>query len=65
MIRFEDRWIRCKGCGHKLMKLLRPSKGEVEIKCHSCKTINAIDFAKVMKEVMSDEGVGSSTARRR
>lgn len=39
----KDRWIRCVYCGHKLGKALaHNNKGDclIEIKCHSCKTIN-------------------------
>lgn len=38
-----DRWIRCSFCGHKLGKVLVNTNHNdclVEIKCHSCKTIN-------------------------
>jgi len=39
----KDNWLRCVTCGHKLGKILRAEEGEgslIEIKCHSCKTIN-------------------------
>lgn len=39
----KDNWIRCVWCGHKLGRIIRHSKEKnclVEIKCHSCKTIN-------------------------
>lgn len=38
-----DNWIRCVYCGHKLGKLVHSgTQGDciVEIKCHSCKTVN-------------------------
>lgn len=39
----KDTWIRCVCCGHKLGKSIVHSDRNdciVEIKCHSCKTIN-------------------------
>lgn len=39
----NDGWIRCVYCGHKLGRIIKyPSKDDciVELKCHSCKTIN-------------------------
>lgn len=39
----KDRWIRCVHCGHKLGRVLKNTNKNdclVEIKCHSCKTIN-------------------------
>ena len=39
----KDNWLRCVNCGHKLGKIIRAEEGKgslVEIKCHSCKTIN-------------------------
>lgn len=45
MIRRQpDNWIRCKGCGHKLMRLIDVGTARVEIKCHSCKEINIINL---------------------
>ena len=41
----EVRWIRCKKCGHKLMKVLdNANKTTIEIKCSSCKAITVIDI---------------------
>lgn len=39
----NDRWIRCVHCGHKLGRVIKSVNRNdccVEIKCHSCKTIN-------------------------
>jgi len=39
----KDNWIRCVYCGHKLGRLVKhPNDNEciVELKCHSCKTVN-------------------------
>ena len=39
----SDNWIRCVYCNHKLGKVIHNNTvGDciVEIKCHSCKTIN-------------------------
>lgn len=40
----EMNWIRCRKCGHKLMRILNnpsaPQEAVFEMKCHSCKTIN-------------------------
>ena len=40
----KDHWIRCGACGHKLGKLISSGTNKiptvVEIKCHSCKTLN-------------------------
>lgn len=39
------KWIRCKNCGHKLMKVLdNTNKTTIEIKCSSCKAITVIDI---------------------
>lgn len=49
----EFNWIRCKGCGHKLMRVITAKGTEtevrLEIKCHSCKTLNTINFIKEKK----------------
>lgn len=37
-----DRWIRCKKCGHKLLKIVDEGGVHIETKCHSCKAINEI-----------------------
>lgn len=39
----RDRWVRCVHCGHKLGRVTQNTNRNdccVEIKCHSCKTIN-------------------------
>lgn len=39
----KDKWVRCANCGHKLGLVLKNTNKNdccVEIKCHSCKTIN-------------------------
>lgn len=39
----NERWIRCTGCGHKLGRIIKAptrEEGLIEMKCHSCKTIN-------------------------
>lgn len=39
----ETKWIRCKGCGHKLFKLVQDEVPRLEIKCHSCKKVNLVN----------------------
>lgn len=39
-------WVRCPKCQHKLFKADTESRAEVEIKCHSCKTVSEISVAK-------------------
>lgn len=52
----SDGWCRCGKCGHKLFRLKDPDMkivlhiAELEIKCHSCKSINTINFIKEEKE---------------
>lgn len=39
-------WVRCGKCGHKLFKIDKNSDNKIdgiEIKCHSCKTVNKVD----------------------
>lgn len=51
--KIKDEWVRCECCGHKLMKvvdLCDTCGGKLEIKCHSCKSINLIDFGKESKD---------------
>lgn len=38
----NDNWVRCKNCGHKLMRVVSEGGIKVETKCHSCKTVNEI-----------------------
>lgn len=47
----KDGWVVCSKCGHKLGRVAsnHPPKG-LEIKCHSCKSINLIDKCKQWKE---------------
>lgn len=49
----KDKWIRCSGCGHKLGRILKDGNCQIEIKCHSCKTINTCNIGIWVK----DEGV--------
>lgn len=45
----NNNWMRCVNCGHKLGKIVEQPKDNacvVEIKCHSCKTINLISIFK-------------------
>lgn len=35
-------WIKCEQCKHKLFLIYPHSNINMEIKCHSCKTINKI-----------------------
>ena len=42
MTKLRDRWVRCAGCGHKLFRAIKLGNSYMEIKCHSCKTINKI-----------------------
>lgn len=37
----DDRWVRCGNCNHKLFRILSYENSfDIEIKCHSCRTIN-------------------------
>lgn len=40
----DEGWVVCENCGHKLGRAVgdKPPTG-IEIKCHSCKTINLVD----------------------
>ena len=44
----ETRWLRCKYCGHKLGKIVKPGNDctKIEIKCHSCKAIDIYSIGK-------------------
>jgi phage FluMu protein Com len=44
----KHNWVRCVTCGHKLGKIVKyEEKGcLIEIKCHSCKTINLCYISK-------------------
>ena len=52
----NDKWIRCKRCGHKLGRMLEDTGDNknvfnIEIKCHSCKEINVVtNDISLMKE---------------
>lgn len=56
----EQSWLRCGKCSHKLGKLEKSDNVNVrigsdtniriEIKCHSCKAINIIDFTSLTKK---------------
>ena len=51
--RRDNEWIRCGRCGRKLMKGIFPMTSAIEIKCHSCKTINTFvenDYGEVLTE---------------
>lgn len=43
-----DNWVRCGECMHKLMRVVSPGYADpppiIEIKCHSCKTINTWSY---------------------
>ena len=42
----EIKWIRCKKCGHKLLKVVdvKENSKTIEIKCSSCKTISVVEI---------------------
>lgn len=51
----EQSWLRCGKCSHKLGKLEKSDAESstnirIEIKCHSCKAINIIDFTSLEKK---------------
>lgn len=59
----NENWVRCGKCGHKFMKVVNDGYCDissippiVEIKCHSCKAINAwtFDFWKA-PHLLTDE----------
>lgn len=46
----KNKWIRCVYCGHKLGRVIRHEGKKnclVEIKCHSCKTINLCAISNI------------------
>ena len=46
----NDGWVRCGECGHKLFKITgRTTRGEIEIKCHSCKQLNIYNLNGINK----------------
>ena len=43
----DGEWIVCENCGHKLgRKVGEKSPTGIEIKCHSCKTVNLVNKPK-------------------
>lgn len=43
----DDGWVVCANCGHKLGRIIAEKQPTgLEIKCHSCKTINIVDKPK-------------------
>ena len=45
-------WIKCRGCGHKLARIMDSndfSIHNIEFKCHSCKTANITKMMEVAK----------------
>lgn len=38
-----EHWGRCGKCGHKLFKVNYFAGCSIEIKCHSCKSINLLE----------------------
>ena len=48
--RRDKEWFRCEKCGHKLGRAVEEQSDSkrivaiVEIKCHSCKTINRLEI---------------------
>lgn len=44
----NDEWVRCTKCGHKLFRYIyrkdenQKKDNVIEIKCHSCKTLNEV-----------------------
>lgn len=56
----KDRWIRCSECGHKLGKAVGHWTGArafpaIEIKCHSCKTLNYIMIGQGGRQNRSED----------
>ena len=45
----NENWVRCKECGHKLMRVVDVKAAQIEIKCHSCKAINTIHLKEEEK----------------
>ena len=46
----RESWARCGKCGHKLFKVDSLGDSRLEIKCHSCKSINVFDGKNTEKE---------------
>lgn len=43
----EKNWVRCESCKHKLFYLININGNfNMEIKCHSCKALNALKIYK-------------------
>ena len=56
--KINNKWIRCVYCGHKLGRIVEyPSNNDciVELKCHSCKTIN-LCYVNIFEEIQDDTG---------
>lgn len=54
--RRDKEWVRCERCGHKLAKVVGVWDGKnafpaLELKCHSCKTLNYIMIGGQKKDV--------------
>lgn len=50
--RIDGEWTRCRKCGSKLGRIVHSSDDNnscfmIEIKCHSCKTINYISNTQI------------------
>ena len=49
----EGEWVVCFHCGHKLGKVVGAElPSGIEIKCHSCKSINLVDRPQQRKDVL-------------
>ena len=51
-------WVTCPSCGHKLFKVDGGSACFIEVKCHSCKQIVAvnIDRSSTITRIRKREG---------
>ena len=55
----EKGWLRCGKCSHTLGKIMKYGDMMIEIKCHSCKTLNVCEGRK------NDAGKGPRRNRER
>ena len=39
----EMKWVRCGKCSHRLFRMDSYKHIDIEIKCHSCKSINVVN----------------------
>lgn len=53
----NEQWVRCPQCGHKLFRLVQNQGDatEIEIKCHSCRSIISILMGVLKTDILGHE----------